>query len=139
MLSGQQSCFLGNQTFSLRHMVPFMTEGEKVDVEGTQKHQLEQLQSFLLVGFVIICLVYKCLVHRDRLDTSHRCQRHGKFCGTRGSQLDNCWHACPRGVEVQTGWYTFCLVTFLYVLLHQQYCCIFSYVEQSHHIHLFKL
>lgn len=29
MLSGQQSCFLSNQTCSPRHMVLFMTEGDK--------------------------------------------------------------------------------------------------------------
>ena len=83
---------------------------------GSPITSLEQLHStvagvsFFFGLFLIIHLGCQRLAHRDGFDTGHRSQRHSEFCSTRRSQLDNCWHACSGGVEVQAGLFNYTLI-----------------------------
>lgn len=105
MLSGQQSCFLSNQACSPRHMVLFMTEGDKCGPGEPSNINEANAEPFACGLSDHRSCVQTSVAHRDWLDTGHWSQRHREFCSTRRPELDNCWHARPGGVEVQTGWF----------------------------------
>lgn len=60
-LSGQQSCFLSNHTFSLRRMVLLMTGEEKVDVGGNPKTSVGTIADHFAGGFFLFFDNLSCL------------------------------------------------------------------------------